>query len=73
MAETVKLAEKWGEQNTCFGSKYCVMYLITSLRKLSIQINEDEKAICDDVDEATIAKNIVEGPPAAGCTEDNQR
>ena len=34
-AETVKLAGKWGELNTCFGLKYLV-YQITSLLKVEI-------------------------------------
>ena len=37
------------------------------------QINENEKSKCDKVDENKLSEKIIEGPPAAGCAQDNER
>ena len=37
------------------------------------KIEESEKSLCDDVNETDLTQEIIEGPPAAGCKEDNER
>ena len=36
-------------------------------------MSETERALCDNVEEGDIERNIVEGPPASGCSEDSER
>ena len=38
-----------------------------------IQIDEGDRARCDDVNETDVTEEIIEGPPASGCMEDNER
>ena len=37
------------------------------------KVTENDEAACDEVSEAEIKTEIVEGPPASGCTEDQER
>ena len=37
------------------------------------KVRENDEGACDEVKEAEVKTEIVEGPPASGCTEDQER
>ena len=37
------------------------------------KVTENDERACEEVNEAEVKTEIVEGPPASGCTEDQQR
>jgi len=37
------------------------------------RVGEEDKTICDNVDESLVLENVVEGPPASGCEQDGER
>ena len=73
---------KWHNKENGEGKTYVLVQgntreKLKNLEKVSIncdkQVGEEDKTICDNVDESLILENVVEGPPASGCEQDGER